>query len=315
MSVNTHNIPLLFVNDSPDALSAINAMLPQRDYTLFSAASGEKALAMLEEQCFSIIIADLNMPGMDGASLCQKIRSLDSGEAIHILLLAANKADPKIAVGMQAGADDFLILPFGQNDLLTRLHIARRCLKLHAELNVVKQSLVEQSLLDPLTHISNRRHFMKQLRHDVFRAERYKHPLTVILCNIDNMTAINAQYGNNTGDVILQQLAQSLQERVRAEIDMVSRIGGDEFALLLPETKTAHAMTVAQRIREAVAESSFEVLGEAVDITVRLGVAGVDRVDSETHNPDAVIAYAKYFLDQGKNWGGNTTAGIDLSKE
>ena len=315
MSSNTHNIPLLLVNDDPDALSTINAMLPQNEYTLFSAANGEQALTMLEEQHFDIIIADLNTPGMGGASLCQKVRSLDTGKAIHILLLAAHKKDPRIALAKQADADDFLVLPFEQSDLLTRLHIAARCLTLHAELDLAKQHLVEQSLLDPLTHISNRRHFMKQLRHDVFRAERYKHPLTVVLCNIDNMTAINAQYGNNTGDVILQQLAQSLQERVRAEIDMVSRIGGDEFALLLPETRTAHAMLVAQRIREAVAESSFDVLGEAINITARLGVAGVDHVDSETHNPDAIIAYAKYFLDQGKSCGGNTTAGIDLSKE
>lgn len=315
MSSNTHNISLLVVNDDPNALSAINTMLPQSDYTLFSAENGQQALAMLAEQRFSIIIADLNMPDMDGAALCQQIRSGDDDNAAYVLLIADHKTDPKIADGMRAGADDFLIQPFDHSDLLTRLHTATRCLKLQADLHSVKQSLVEQSLLDPLTHVNNRRHFMKQLRHDVFRAERYGHPLTVVLCNVDNMTAINAQYGNNTGDVILQQIAQSLQERVRAEIDMVSRIGGDEFALLLPETKTAHAMTVAHRIREAVADSSFEVLGESIDITARLGVAGVDRVDSETHNPDAIIAYAKYFIDQGKNCGGNTTAGIDLSKE
>lgn len=315
MSQNIHNIPLLVVDDDPDILTYIDGILPQNDYTLFFARNGREALAMLEEQHFGIVMADVNMPEMDGISLCRHIRNKDYADYVHVLLLSTRSEEEEIASGIRAGADDFLAKPFGSIDLLAKLHLASRTLKLHRELSSTKQALVEQSLLDPLTHVSNRRHFMKQLRHDVFRAERYSHPLTVVLCNIDNMTAINAQYGNNTGDVVLQQLAQSLQERVRAEIDMVSRIGGDEFALLLPETKTAHAMTVAQRIREAVAESNFEILGEKVAITARLGVAGVDRVDSDNHNPDAIIAYAKYFLDQGKSCGGNTTAGLDISSE
>lgn len=315
MSQNTHNIPLLVVDDDPDILTYINEILPQQNYTLFFARNGKEALEMLEEQYFGIVMTDVNMPEMDGISLCRHIRNKDYADYVYVLLLSAHNAEEEIASGIRAGADDFLAKPFGSIDLLAKLHLASRTLKLHHDLNVAKQGLVEQSLLDPLTHVSNRRHFMKQLRHNIFRAERYGHALTVVLCNIDNMTAINAQYGTNTGDVVLQQLAQSLQERVRAEIDMVSRIDGDEFALLLPETKTAHAMTVAQRIREAIAETSFAVLGKKISITARLGVAGVDCVAAQTHNPDAVIAYAKYFLDQGKNCGGNTTAGLDISSE
>lgn len=315
MSQNTNNIPLLVVDDDPDILTYINGILPQQDYTLFVARNGKEALAMLEEQHFGIVMTDINMPDIDSISLCQHIRNKNYDNYVSILLTSVNPDEEEIASSIRSGADGFVAKPFRKTGLLTKLHLASRTLKLHAELSDTKKSLVEQSLLDPLTHVSNRRHFMKQLRHDVFRAERYSHPLSVVLCNIDNMTALNAQYGNNTGDVILQQLAQSLQERVRAEIDMVSRIGGDEFALLLPETKTAHAMTVAQRIREAVEESSFEVLGEKISITARLAVAGIDRVDSEDHNPDAIISYGKYFLDQGKNCGGNTTAGLNLSSE
>lgn len=315
MSQTSHNIPLLVVDDDPDILTYIDNILPQRDYTLFFARNGKEALVMLEEQHFGIIMADIGIPEMDGISLCRHIRSNDYTNYIYMLLISARSEEEEIASGIRAGADDFLAKPFGNIDLLAKLHLASRTLRLYEELNTAKQALVEQSLLDPLTHVSNRRHFMKQLRHDVFRAERYRHPLSVVLCNIDNMTSINDQYGNNTGDVILQQLAQNLQERVRAEIDTISRIDGDEFALLLPETKTAHAMTVAQRIRSAVAESNFEVLGQKISITARLGVAGVDRVDSETHNPDAIISYAKYFLGQGKSCGGNTTAGLDISSE
>lgn len=315
MSQHTPNIPLLVVDDDPDMLTYIDGILPQQDYTLFFARNGKEALDMLEEQHFGIVMADINMPGMDGISLCRHIRNKDYAKYVYVLLISSHTEEENIASGIRAGADDFLAKPFGSIDLLAKLHLASRTLRLHKELNSAQQSLVEQSLIDPLTHISNRRYFMKQLRHNISRAERYGHPLSVVLCNIDGMSVVNARHGSNAGDIILQQLAQILQELIREEIDIVSRIDGDEFALLLPETKTAHAMLVAQRIRAAVAENDFAVIGEKIPVTARLGVAGIDCVDAQKHSPDSIITYAKYFLNQAKKCGGNTTAGLNISSE
>lgn len=311
---NTNQISLLVVDDDPDVLTYIDGILPE-DYTLFFARNGREAMNMLEEQHFGIVVADVHMPEMDGISLCRNIRNNDYPDYVYLLLASTSAAEEDVAAGIRAGADDYLYKPFNQIELLAKLHIASRNLALHSDLQQTRKTLVDQSLYDPLTHVYNRRHLLKQLHHDVHRAERYGHSLSVVLCNIDHMSEINAQHGHNVGDAVLQQLAQSLQERVRENIDSVARIGGDEFALLLPETKTQHAMTVAQRIREAIDHARFAALGESIKLTVRLGVAGVDRVDSDKHSPDTLISHGKYFLDQGKKCGGNTTAGVDISSE
>lgn len=314
MSQNTHTIPLLVVDRDPQLQKALDSMLPE-DYTLFFANSSRKALQMLENQHFGVVITHANAPDIEGHSLCWHIRRKSQNEHTHVLLIAEHGDEEAMTSGIRAGADDYMYKPLDAIDVLARLHIASRQLALNHIVQENKNAVVKHSLYDSLTHVHNRRYFIKQLQQDLQRAERYKHALSVVICNVDQLNHINSQYGHSIGDAVLQSIASNLEAMVRENVDVVGRTDGDEFALLLPETETHHAMAVAHRIREGVAAAPLDVLNTTLPVTVRLGVAGINKVDTEKHTPDSVMGYAKYFVDQGRKCGGNTTSGVDISSE
>jgi diguanylate cyclase (GGDEF)-like protein len=126
---------------------------------------------------------------------------------------------------------------------------------------------------DPLTGVSNRRHFMPMLRREIERSQRFKHPVSLIVLDIDNFKTINDYYGHSTGDAAIYALANICRTMAR-QIDFVVRLGGDEFAILLLEIGTYDALSVADRIRHAIESTNIKSLdGIEVKFTVSIGVA------------------------------------------
>ena len=126
---------------------------------------------------------------------------------------------------------------------------------------------------DALTGIFNRRHFETAGRAEWARFQRYGRPLSLLILDIDNFKAINDRFGHAAGDLILKSIAQSCQA-VRRPTDVVARIGGEEFAILLPETDEASAVLVAERLRKQIASVAHTLGGKEVRVTVSVGVAG-----------------------------------------
>jgi len=128
--------------------------------------------------------------------------------------------------------------------------------------------------IDPLTGIFNRRYFENQLSKELQRASRYEHTLSIMFIDIDHFKQVNDEYGHDTGDKVLEQLSGILERSIRG-IDVVARYGGDEFVILLPETKKANALRTAGRILEHVRNFDFFKSDlEITDISVSIGVAG-----------------------------------------
>lgn len=126
---------------------------------------------------------------------------------------------------------------------------------------------------DPLTGVSNRRHFMPMLRQEIARSHRFKHPVSLIVLDIDNFKTINDFHGHSTGDAAICALANVCRKMAR-QIDYVARLGGDEFAILLLEIGVDDALTVANRIRFAIESTPIKSLNcEEVHFTVSIGVA------------------------------------------
>lgn len=154
---------------------------------------------------------------------------------------------------------------------------------------------------DALTELCNRRHFIELVDKEIARAQRHGRPLVMCIIDVDLFKPVNDQYGHIAGDGVLRQLAAVVRSFVRGE-DIAARIGGEEFAVLLPESDVPAARAFAERLREAVADSVFVLAGEPHRITISIGIAAMDplRADRSTlmQAADGALYRAK---DEGRN--------------
>lgn len=158
--------------------------------------------------------------------------------------------------------------------------------------------LEELMLTDPLTGVGNRRKLMKRLEEEILRAQRYQRPLCLIFIDLDHFKHINDAYGHSTGDSVLFGVASAMKECLR-DCDLLGRFGGEEFAVLLPETSLAHAELVAERMRNAVAALQLPQLRESVTISAGLAEWESDETsDGLLQRSDRALYMAK---EAGRN--------------
>ena len=174
-------------------------------------------------------------------------------------------------------------------------------LLIHRSLTV--PALQEEARVDPKTGLFNARHFAAELREELSRAGRFERPMSIIMVDLDLLRDINNAYGHLAGDAVLSGIAEIFRKQLR-HYDVPARFGGEEFAILLPETGSEQAMEIAERIRRAVADQLFhvETSSEPIRATISLGVASYpkDGVDSNEliHQADLAVYRAKL---QGRN--------------
>jgi diguanylate cyclase (GGDEF)-like protein len=127
--------------------------------------------------------------------------------------------------------------------------------------------------MDPLTGLPNRRRFDEQLQLEGKRASRSGRPLSMLVADIDHFKSVNDQYGHASGDVVLRRVGAVLREAVR-ETDFVGRVGGEEFALILPEADVRGAQTLGERVRRRVEQAKVQLPGTLLSVTISIGAAG-----------------------------------------
>lgn len=154
---------------------------------------------------------------------------------------------------------------------------------------------------DTLTQVHNRRAFEEAVVRELARSRRKETPLSILLLDIDHFKQVNDQYGHTAGDSVLKELAAVIRTVLRSE-DVLGRIGGEEFALLLPETKLDEALDISERIRKAIAAVNVEFADQQVGITVSIGVAAQSDL---VGNWDDLFVYADQALYRAKQAGRN----------
>lgn len=169
--------------------------------------------------------------------------------------------------------------------------------------------LQEQAVVDPLTHAGNRRYFRQALSREYHRFERYGSALCMIMFDLDHFKRINDTYGHATGDQILVAVAEAVKGSLRQQ-DIFSRIGGEEFAVLLPGLKIEDAKTVAEKLRAAIANVQVVDNGARVSVTATLGLVALSEdIESEEH----LQQIADRALYRGKKEGRNRVIVADRS--
>jgi len=260
--------------------------------TIDLAESGAEALQKIESNRPDLIILDVQMPEMDGYEVCKRIKENEQTAEIPVVFLTANSTNKDEEHGLEIGASDFIRKPISPQIVRTRV---ANILKLQA----ATRQLELLASTDPLTGAYNRRHFMESGNNELLRSNRYKHPFTVLMLDIDHFKAVNDTHGHQIGDDALKETVRVIEDTLRGE-DTLGRIGGEEFAVLLPETDVARAGLLAERIRIAISEIKIETLTEPLTFTMSIGMTEVRAGDTTM---DELLKRADEGLYQAKEQG------------
>jgi two-component system cell cycle response regulator len=282
---NAPEYRLLLVEDEPTQRKLVERQLRRAGYAVDTANDGEEALAKILGGQFQLLLTDWDMPGMDGRTLCRRVREANLPTYLYILLLTSHSSTDDVVAGLDAGADDYLRKPANEAELLARLNSGRRIVRLEQSLREANAKIQQLSETDSLVGTFNRRYLSAQIVREVDRARRYKHPLSAIMADLDRFKRINDELGHQTGDEVLRSFADLARATVRPS-DWIARYGGEEFVIVLPETDLAGAMTAAEKLRALCANATMETSTGRVSVTSSFGVAEL-RIESEGQSADA----------------------------
>ncbi len=193
------------------AQSAVQAL----GHECITAANGDEAWQLTTQLRPDVVVTDRDMPGLDGITLCRRIRAEQQHGYTYLILLTALDHPDQVLAGMVGGADDYLTKPLKPFDLQTRLLAATRVTELHAALARARKALEAQMHTDPLTGLRNRLGLTADLEQVHNVSERYHHSYCVAMCDIDFFKAYNDTYGHPAGDQALRTVAATLTAHVR----------------------------------------------------------------------------------------------------
>jgi diguanylate cyclase (GGDEF)-like protein len=254
---------VLVVEDDASTRSLIAEVLRQRGHEVTEAADGEGAWTCWGRDDFGLVVLDWLSPGMDGRTLCGRIRSSPGGDTAFILMSTGRNRPEDFQAALEAGADDCIARPLTLQPLLERLAVAEQRVQ-----RVRRQR--HPPLRDDLTGLPTRELLMDRLELAIRSAHRQDTPVALLTVDLDCFKAVNDRFGQHVGDLLLEQVGARLQGTLRAS-DTVARLGGDEFAVILPTTDETGAVAACSKLLNTIAEPII-LEGEILSIHGSVGI-------------------------------------------
>jgi diguanylate cyclase (GGDEF)-like protein len=247
------------------------------------ASSATDALVRLGERTHALLFTDR-------LELVQAVRQLHAGSATHVIFV---DVDGKVGArhALSRGANDCMPAEAGGEEFWAHLTTARRIASLASALQLALTDNRILSTIDELTRCGSRRFFEHEFPREVERAVRLRRPLSLVMCDIDHFKAVNDSHGHDVGDEVLREFAARLTHGLRLGEDWVARIGGEEFAVVLPEVASEEALQIAQRLCERVRASPHETAAGPLQVTGSFGVCAFEPPRGE--RPTSVHALVK----------------------
>jgi two-component system, cell cycle response regulator len=273
MTKDLANMQVLVVDDSPFSRKLLEHTLSEESYSLLFAKNGSEALQLFKKHLPEVVIMDWVLPDSFGPELCEQIRRESREAYAYIILLTSITEKESIVKGLSAGADEYLTKPFDRAELLARIGVGCRIIKLQREIDAKNKLLKELANTDSLTGLPNRRAIEEWAARQLRGAARYGFSLWVVHADLDCFKDINDGYGHEAGDQVLKQFAKILNEITRAS-DISGRIGGDEFLWVLTHAEESRIRTTVERLRENFASHKFSFGGKTISMTASYGVTG-----------------------------------------
>ena len=288
---------ILIIDDSKTSREKIHLVLHDADLfkVFLKAENGEKGLALLENNKVDVVLCDLHMPGMNGFELLQKMYGNKDLRDIPVIIITGHEDQQEKIRGLDLGASDYVTKPFDPAELIARV-------KVQLKIKILQDSLKDLANTDSLTKLCNRRCMFEILTREKDRSLRTGKPLSLAMIDIDHFKKVNDTYGHSLGDKVLVEFANQLELSLRP-YDQAARFGGEEFAMILPETSLEQAAQISERVRKEVSELSFADELQDMHLTISIGVASFPAPDINTL--DDLIREADHALYRAKDEGRN----------
>ena len=274
---------VLVVDDETEPRQEMALLLASGGFNVQQAADAQETEDRLADGQVGIVVVDADMPNINGYQLCSRIRQTH-GTDLYLILRTTKDELFARELNVDDGADDFLLEPLSDTEILARVETGRKMKQLQQKLIETNKSLALLETTDTLTGACNRKQTEAEIGREIERSRRYGAPVSVVLTDIDEFRLLNDELGRAAGDRALEELARILKLSTRTT-DTVGRYGGEEFALILPETSTDKALGMAEKIRKVIEKTAIAVGDKTINITVSCGV-----VTFENGNFDSVDA-------------------------
>jgi diguanylate cyclase (GGDEF)-like protein len=269
MAQSKNEASVLIVDDEVGVRDSMQEFIEMAGFKPAIASSAEEAVELIQSNNIQVVITDIMLPGMGGLELTRLIKKEYDAD---VIVMTGYSGDYSYEEAINMGASDFVIKPVRLEELLLRLKRVLKERDLTQERVRMMEKLQKLAITDGLTKLHNSRSFYSQIEVEVDRFNRYKHPLSLLLMDIDHFKHYNDTYGHLEGDKVLVRISQIIRSCLR-KLDTAYRYGGEEFTVILPETTCEEAQNVAERIRNAVKAEKFdpETKGDIL-ITISIGV-------------------------------------------
>lgn len=293
-------VSVLICESSSVQLRILSEAVGQAGYSVQTAQSAEDALNILRLMPVDIFLTGIEVGTMSGLEACWSLKSNSETESVYTIVVTASGEDRRLEESLDAGADDFIRKPVNMTELRARLRAASRLVRMQNQFRRLAET-------DALTGAANRRAFMQYLDIQTRNAGRDAIPLSVIMVDLDHFKRVNDTHGHGAGDRVLVETVRAIQGCLR-DGDMLGRLGGEEFSVVLPGAGLHSAALAGERIRAAVEAMTIATeTGHPVPVTASLGVASLANSDLIV-SPDALLQAADAALYHAKETGRNRVA-------
>ncbi|MCL4475312.1 MAG: diguanylate cyclase [Nitrospirae bacterium] len=299
---------ILLVEDSKSQAEVTREFLERNGYEVDWVEEGKAAIMKARTQPVDIILLDYVLPDINGNEVCRWLKLNQHTKGIPIIMITTRSSTKDKVSSLEAGADDSLPKPYNEIELNARIYACLRTKALQDELRQKNRQLEEMlerveilAITDPLTGLFNRRRGENVLEKEFNRTVRYNTSLSCLMVDIDHFKKVNDAYGHRTGDAVLKEVAELVRSNAR-EIDTVSRWGGEEFLVLLPQTTKENGLRFALRVLKAISHHTFSGISDK-QITVSIGLASVP--DSSIDSGEKLINASDLALYEAKRKGRN----------
>jgi len=263
---------ILIVDDDIAIKESVEEYLKILSYDVKSALNAKEALSILETFTANVVLTDIMMQGMDGLELTKIIKAKYDTD---VMVMTGFSADYSYEEAVKAGASDFIFKPFRFEELDLRIKRVLRESETKKERAKLLNEMEKLAITDALTGLYNSRQFFRQIKQEIKRYARYSRPLSLLILDIDFFKNYNDTWGHLEGDKVLMQIGRIISSCMRS-MDSAYRYGGEEFAIILPETGIKKACVVGARIKDKIAAEIFKPEDDKkASVTVSLGASEV----------------------------------------
>ena len=306
---------ILLVNSNQSFKSAVTSSLKGYKPKLFVSEGIDNVLSDIQKNNIQVALINWASGDFDIEALCKKIRKIKTSKFFYLLVVTAREREGAIEKFIQAGANDFIFKPFGKEELLSRMKIAERVIKLEDEVTRGKKKMLTLVKEDPITGLFNRRSLLDEVLKEMGRASREEKYISAMVASITNFKDMVELYGISAMDEVLVECGRRMKVSCRP-YDKIGRYTVSDFLIFLTGSGKSNAEKVAKRIISAFSKKPLVADDQKMQISLAIGIAELDprqisknnSVDSNLLNDlvlDALIKKSEMAVKQAIRMGTN----------